>query len=99
MWRIFFLFLNKLSSLHISKFLLYVAWSICYKKRWRPTFPTWSQNGICPYGSGRTSPVLEKTEAGSTYYKTYFYGKGKFVPHVILDDFTSLVVTYGSGTV
>jgi hypothetical protein len=71
----------------VATFLFFCyPWEVCEEvscvwsgknAKWRPNiFHVVPQNGICPYASGRTSPVLEKSEAGSTYYKTYFYGKG-----------------------
>ena len=36
------------------------------------------KSGICPYSCVTSHPVVERTDAGSTYYKNFFYGKGEW---------------------
>ena len=33
------------------------------------------KSGICPYGSTSPSPIIERTDTGSTYFRHFFYGK------------------------
>jgi len=40
-------------------------------------FDTHWTDGFCPYSGSRGKNIIERVDAGATYYKDHFYGKGE----------------------
>ena len=73
---------------HFLCFLLHLFFKIFVAQCFISTFPlqargfcllehstTHWKSGICPYGSTSPSPIIERTDTGSTYFRHFFYGK------------------------